>query len=1122
MGFGEIALVLNTKRTATIKCLTPCEVYSLERAAYETVLSLLPEEQRLGPIAKALNLFWELVTGPDGSRRQSVDFKTYLNFHMRTSKTLTSNSEMEEFDEDEERSVAQEDWSEDCARYKMKVTDSMSKPQYFSAMYQLVDLWSGDLNLSYGTFLMWIFDNIAAWNEQRQCYMFRKIDDVECVGDKFEEMKEEAREQAHAEEAAAEEAAAAAEEARKAHIAQQKEIERLAAAEAAEEERIAAHKLQRQLSAERLLRESDKLAADKAALERKLLALDDEEAELLRRLAAGNLTAEEEARIRKRLAEIEAERAALMAAKEQNEYASELAYIDQQLSALDDEEADLMRRLASGLLSPEEEAAVRARLKEIAAERERLLQDRHAAVLAQDKAWAEAEDRRFAAELGAIARKLSALDDEEAELLRRLASGELSPEEEAAIRARLEEIAEERAALLEQQKALLAARNAAQAAARQKQLDLELGELQRKLKLLDDEEAELLRRLQEGNLTPEEEAAIRKRLAEIAAERAKLESQIKLNDLAGKLADIDQRLAALDSEEAELLRRLAEGNLSPEEEAAIRKRLAEIEAERIALRNEQVKLYRQEERALRDLEKSGLTPEELARIQNRLQALTLLAKQGDVGGAEDGSGAKSRAARQPPREGRAERRARRAREANEARLAGRLATPDLTAGGSRRAAERTLWSAQATASAARENGWLEFDASRLPPHIAAEWHQLRSTLRNDGRQGRGRAMAWLGKAMRDMELRASSPAVPPRFCEPSRCVLPRPPFSPTVCNARVLTWDWRSRMAHTDVLQRCPSSLRCRCPEQALAHTRAGGRWSGRLQNGGYAPGVPEAGAVEALCRRLGGHDDSVPDDEHDGLRRADGHRAVDGACALEELGGARQTARASAARDCARAGRGGGGAAARRTDRTEEPRPPPDGWRAAARRQSRAEAALEWRGVSGVHGEQRVRRPRGCAAADAVAGRGAERQPAGVRAGQGAAGRLAAARAAGDAPALSQGAAQGGGELADEARPPAAARGDLGPAQPAAVDDEQGRQPHDLAWRQRARRAGGAAPGPVAWGGACVCLCSRRFHTVRYHAPLCALHCRIFTLVPQRHGGTGSQLQSSLTAVRTFSIAGD
>ena len=106
MGFGEIALVLNTKRTATIKCLTPCEVYSLERAAYETVLSLLPEEQRLGPIAKALNLFWELVTGPDGSRRQSVDFKTYLNFHMRTSKTLTGNSEMEEFDEDEERSVA--------------------------------------------------------------------------------------------------------------------------------------------------------------------------------------------------------------------------------------------------------------------------------------------------------------------------------------------------------------------------------------------------------------------------------------------------------------------------------------------------------------------------------------------------------------------------------------------------------------------------------------------------------------------------------------------------------------------------------------------------------------------------------------------------------------------------------------------------------------------------------------------------------------------------------------------------------------------------------------------------------------------------------------------------------
>ena len=63
------------------------------------------------------------------------------------------------------------------------------------------------------------------------------------------------------------------------------------------------------------------------------------------------------------------------------------------------------RRLASGELSPEEEAAVRARLKAIEAERASLLS---AAAAERDA-------------------KLAALDDEEAELLRRLESGELTP-----------------------------------------------------------------------------------------------------------------------------------------------------------------------------------------------------------------------------------------------------------------------------------------------------------------------------------------------------------------------------------------------------------------------------------------------------------------------------------------------------------------------------------------------------------------------------------------------------------------------------------------------------------------------------------------------------------------------
>ena len=65
----------------------------------------------------------EAVSGvelDDGSRIEAVDYKTYLKSHVRTSKTLTANSDAEEFDEYEERAVAQSDWAEDCQRYKLK------------------------------------------------------------------------------------------------------------------------------------------------------------------------------------------------------------------------------------------------------------------------------------------------------------------------------------------------------------------------------------------------------------------------------------------------------------------------------------------------------------------------------------------------------------------------------------------------------------------------------------------------------------------------------------------------------------------------------------------------------------------------------------------------------------------------------------------------------------------------------------------------------------------------------------------------------------------------------------------------------------------------------------------
>ena len=61
--------------------------------------------------------------------------------------------------------------------------------------------------------------------------------------------------------------------------------------------------------------------------------------------------------------------------------------------------------------------------------------------------------------------------------------------------------------------------------------------------------------MQNGELSLEEEAAVQARLKAIEAERTAL--------LAAAAAERDSKLAALDDEEAELLRRLESGELTP-------------------------------------------------------------------------------------------------------------------------------------------------------------------------------------------------------------------------------------------------------------------------------------------------------------------------------------------------------------------------------------------------------------------------------------------------------------------------------------------------------------------------------------------------------------------------------
>lgn len=774
-GFGEMGLLLATKRNATVRASTPCEVYCLDQPGYETVLALLPEDQRIGPFAKVLNDFWLLTTGPDGSRRESVDYKTYLKSHIRTTKTLLAASEMEEFDEVEERAVAQSDWAEDCARYGMKVTGSLSKPQFFDAMYQLVYLWSEDQNLSYATFLQWIFDNIAVWDEKRNAFMFRKVDQVECVGEKFEKMKEEARSIEAAKTDAEASALAEAEAARAAQMAQQAEIEELRA----EETRIDEQRSE-------INAKLTKLANEEADLQKRLTSLENEKVTLLQRLQSGELSLEEEAEIQARLAEINkeqgelkgridviaSERGELKAALLANQHNSQLHHLDKRLSKLEQEEQELQLRLESGELSPEEEADIRARLAEIASEKQKVVAEIEHATQGLTQAEADGLVAKIAAEIQHIDNQLLVLAGEEAELIRRLTSGELTVEEEMNIRARLKAIEDERQELTQQRQHKILAGLSAKEAAIKHKLAKDLALLDNRFSVLDDEEAELKRRLESGNLTPEEEQTARARLNEIAAERDLLQARKAESTISAELEVLASALCALDDEEAELRHRLAQGNLTPEEQQAVRARLVAIEQEKSRLKDRQLQIYEEEETVLRQLARSGvLSAEELQRVNSRLDAVNDLMKpQQDA--VRPGSADKddrvlgsphadfSSMSTEEIRQWKTERDLRRTQELAKADWVSRVSTPRLMTAPPQwgcgahafatAAQARSEWSAYATIEACREQNWVELDCSKLPPKLLVEWHQLRSTLRKSGHAGQGRALAWLSKALREV------------------------------------------------------------------------------------------------------------------------------------------------------------------------------------------------------------------------------------------------------------------------------------------------------------------------------------------------------------------------------------
>ena len=281
---GEMALMYGTRRSMTVRASGPCEVFSLNRATYETAISILPVDQRQSGLVKMMELFWLLVSGPDGSNRSEVDYSAYLKYHLRVSKTLTDAAEEAEYDEDEQREMALEDWEEDTKRFGLKTTGTITMPMFFDSLYQMVDLWSGDLDVSYQGFLRLVFYNIAEWIEQDDArnehavahWKFKGLDDVLPQGEKLDAMQEAAKAKQEAAAKAKKEAADAAE-------ALRLEIER----------QEAAHKkrLEDEAKARKAKREREELLAKLAQVKRQVALA----------VASGLLSADQAAEERERL-----------------------------------------------------------------------------------------------------------------------------------------------------------------------------------------------------------------------------------------------------------------------------------------------------------------------------------------------------------------------------------------------------------------------------------------------------------------------------------------------------------------------------------------------------------------------------------------------------------------------------------------------------------------------------------------------------------------------------------------------------------------------------------------------------------------------------------------------------
>ena len=208
-GFGEMGLLFGTRRNATIRCAGPCEVLYLDRETYQTEVAKLQPDHRVGRLERILLKFWNLCISDDGDqhvgtggkfnladashiRQTTVGFATYRKLHIRSAKTLTMQEDEQSYDEDEHRKMSGKDWTEDCKRYGLQADGRLTMTMFFDCMYQLVNLWATGVDISFSQFLEDLYENIAEYNTVAGHDKFKATHKVGCIGENFEQAKEDA------------------------------------------------------------------------------------------------------------------------------------------------------------------------------------------------------------------------------------------------------------------------------------------------------------------------------------------------------------------------------------------------------------------------------------------------------------------------------------------------------------------------------------------------------------------------------------------------------------------------------------------------------------------------------------------------------------------------------------------------------------------------------------------------------------------------------------------------------------------------------------------------------------------------------------------------------------------